>query len=634
MSTTHPEQSEQEGVEAVGGESLATLFAQVCKRYGERIAVSLGEETLSYSDLNHAANRVAATLAEEGAGAGTIVAICMERSIDMIVAMLGVVKCGAAYLPIDATYPVQRIADTLDDAAPVAVITSRSVESRLFDVAIKCLPLEDLKRRECERPVAADVHAQSPAYVIYTSGSTGRPKGVVVSHGNVVRLLRETEPWFHFTQRDVWTMFHSFAFDFSVWEIWGCLLTGGRLAIVPFAVSRSPQDFYALLLRERVTVLNQTPSAFVLLNDVDEWLRSKLSLRVVIFGGEALSLGLLRGWIERHGDNSPQLVNMYGITETTVHVTYRRIFAADIDDRESLIGEPIPDMQVYLLDDELRPVADGEEGEICVGGGGVTLGYLNRPELTAERFCADPARLDGSRLYRSGDLARRRADGELVYLGRRDFQVKINGFRIELGEVEAAIAQHPAVKQVSVVAEENTRLVAYFSTAHGSQLPANELSEFLGKRLPTHMMPSLYRQVQGFSLNANGKVDRAALRSVATSPKMRQQPSVRSSSPMEESVAAIWRRVLNVQKVSHDDNFFDVGGTSLLLIAVRTGLQERLGRAIPITWLFECTTVRALSRRLDEPTGLVAAGAGNVVANAGKQRAVFARARAARGEAR
>jgi amino acid adenylation domain-containing protein len=633
MSTTNPAQREEQSVEAIGGESLATLFAKVCERYGERTAVTLGEESLSYYDLNRASNRVAAALVEEGAGTGTIVAICMERSIDMIVAMLGVVKCGAAYLPIDATYPVQRIAETVEDAAPVAVITSRSVGSRPLGVAVRCLPIEDLKRQACVRPLAADMPEQSPAYVIYTSGSTGRPKGVVVSHRNVVRLLRETKPWFHFTQRDVWTMFHSFAFDFSVWEIWGCLLTGGRLVIIPFAVSRSPQEFYALLLRERVTVLNQTPSAFVLLNDVDEWLRSKLSLRVVIFGGEALSLGLLRGWIERHGDESPQLVNMYGITETTVHVTYRRMFVADVDDRESLIGKPIPDMQVYLLDEQLRPVVDGEEGEICVGGGGVALGYLNRPELTEERFCADPARQDGSRLYRSGDLARRRADGELVYLGRRDFQVKINGFRIELGEVEAAIAQHPSVKQVTVVGEENARLVAYFSTAHGSELPALELSGFLSDRLPVHMMPSLYRQVPNFPLNGNGKVDRAALRSVTASPKTRQQPTVRSSSPTEDSVAAIWRRVLNVQRVSHDDNFFDVGGTSLLLIALRTELQERLGRAIPITWLFECTTVRALSRRLNEPVGAAAAAAGNVVANARKQRALFARTRAARGVA-
>jgi amino acid adenylation domain-containing protein len=596
--------------------------------------VSLGEESLSYDELHRAANRVAAALVEEGSGAGTIVAICMERSIDMVIAMLGVVKCGAAYLPIDSAYPRQRIADTLEDAAPVAVITSRSVESRLFDVAVKRLAIEDLKQHDSVGPVAEDVQEQSPAYVIYTSGSTGRPKGVMVSHRNVVRLLRETEQWFHFTQRDVWTMFHSFAFDFSVWEIWGCLLTGGRLVIVPFAVSRSPQDFYGLLVREHVTVLNQTPSAFVLVNDVDEWLRTKLSLRVVIFGGEALSPGLLRGWIERHGDASPQLVNMYGITETTVHVTYRRIFAADIDDRESLIGEPIPDMQVFLLDEQLRPVADGEEGEICVGGGGVALGYLNRPELTAERFCLDPARSDGSRIYRSGDLARRRADGELIYLGRRDFQVKINGFRIELGEVETAIAQHPAIRQVTVLGEGDTRLVAYFSTVHDSQLSATDLSGFLSERLPTHMMPSLYRRVMDFPLNANGKVDRAALRTIATSPQARQHAAVQASSPIEELVAEVWRRVLNLQQISYDDNFFDVGGTSVLLIAVRSGLQERLKRTIPITWLFECTTVRTLARRLKEPAGVVAVGAGNVVANARKLRTMFVRTRAARGDGR
>ena len=408
----------------------------------------------------------------------------------------------------------------MEDAKPVAVITSGETARRLRDCATGWLRVEDLKRRGGVSAVDVRVEAEAPAYVIYTSGSTGRPKGVVVSHRSVARLLKQTEPWFGFTERDVWTMFHSFAFDFSVWEIWGCLLSGGRLVVVPFAVSRSPEEFYALLVKERVTVLNQTPSAFALLSAADERLQATLRLRMVIFGGEALALGSLRGWIARHGDAAPRLVNMYGITETTVHVTYRRIFAADANERESLIGEAIPGMQVHLLDEQLRPVADGEAGEICVGGSGVALGYLKRPELTAERFVAGPFGAAGARMYCSGDLARRRADGELVYLGRRDCQVKINGFRIELGEVEAALALHPAVRQACVIAADGPRLIAYYTT-EVAQLSAAELSEFLAARLPAHMMPSRYKQWERFELNANGKMDRAAL-AQAASPDLTQ----------------------------------------------------------------------------------------------------------------
>ena len=631
MTTTHPEENEAEEMAAgCEAESLAAMFARVCERFGERVAVTLGDESLSYYDLNRASNRVAAALLEQGAETGTIVAICMERSIDMIVAMLGVMKCGAAYLPVDPAYPARRIVETMEDAEPVAVITSGETAARLGACASGWLRMEELKRRGGVGAVDVRVKAEAPAYVIYTSGSTGRPKGVVVSHRNLARLLQHTEAWFEFTERDVWTMFHSFAFDFSVWEIWGCLLSGGRLVVVPFALSRSPEEFYALLVKERVTVLNQTPSAFALLNAVDERLQAKLTLRVMIFGGEALALSSLRGWMARHGDALPQLVNMYGITETTVHVTYRRIFAADADERESLIGEAIPDMQVHLLDAQLRPVADGEAGEICVGGGGVALGYLKRPELTAERFVADPFGAAGTRMYRSGDLARRRADGELVYLGRRDFQVKINGFRIELGEVEAALALHPAVRQACVIAAEGPRLIAWYMT-DGARLSAAEMSEFLALKLPGHMMPSLYRQVERFALNANGKVDRAAL-AQAASPYLTHAAAPRTGSPMEQMVSEIWSTALGSEEYSFDDNFFDAGGTSLLLIAVRRSLQERLGREIPIAWMLECTTVRALARRLTESAEVTVAAmiSDEVKENARRRRDMFARARAAR----
>ena len=617
--TTHPETiSANENVRGQRGDSLASLFARVCGRFGDRIAVSCGNDSIRYDELDGASNRVAGALKAEGAGAGTIVAICLPRSIEMIVAMLGVVKAGAAYLPLDPAYPMQRIEETIADAAPIAVIAGEGFEG-------KCLRLNELLRRGVQlKDVAVDPDA--PAYVIYTSGSTGRPKGVVVSHRNLVRLLRETQRWFQFDERDVWTMFHSFAFDFSVWEIWGALLHGGRLVIVPFAVSRSPEEFYALVRDERVTVLNQTPSAFVLFNEVDARMQANLALRVVVFGGEALSLGSLRGWMGRHGDDAPQLVNMYGITETTVHVTYRRVFAADVDERESLIGEPIADMQVYLLDEQLRPVSDGDEGEICVGGGGVALGYLNRPELTAERFVADPFAA-GGRLYRSGDLARRRADGELVYLGRRDFQVKINGFRIELGEVEAAMALVDRVKQACVITD-GGRLMAFYSTVDALPIEKSEVSRALAVKMPKHMLPSIYQHVAQFPLNANGKVDRGALALPASGAT---RSAVRGSS-MEAAVSAVWASVLGSDDFGLDENFFDVGGSSLLLIAVRSQLQEKLAREIAVVSMFECTTVKTLAARLQEPDQATTAAqdADKVFDNARRQRDAFARARAAR----
>src|SRR5579871_1426982 len=340
------------------------------------------------------------------------------------------------------------------------------------------------------------VGPENLAYVIFTSGSTGKPKGVMVTHANVVRLLKSTEPWFDFDEKDVWTMFHSYAFDFSVWEIWGSLMTGARLVLVPYWVTRSPQDFYNLLAQEKVTVLNQTPAAFYQVIQVEESGYAKpLSLRYVIFGGEALNFTNLRPWFKRHGDAHPQLVNMYGITETTVHVTYRPLTVDDAEgETRSLIGVPIPDLRLYLLDARQQSVPVGVVGEICVGGDGVAKGYLNRPELTAERFVADPfSGSSGARMYKSGDLGRFLNNGDLEYMGRGDNQVKIHGFRIELGEIEAALAQHPNVRQCAVMARKDgpgeNKLVAYVVPVNGSVPDTAHLREFLQSKLPAHMIP-------------------------------------------------------------------------------------------------------------------------------------------------
>ncbi|MBB5056307.1 amino acid adenylation domain-containing protein [Granulicella aggregans] len=638
------------GIDAVSstlasGSSLADCFEQICRKFPDRTAITCGRETISYGDLNQRANRIAqGLLAAHGRtevnDSPQIVAIYLDRSIAQISSMLGVVKAGFAYLPIDSTYPSARIAQTLEDAAPLAVITDGRLAAGLPSISGVVLIHDQLGISETALDPEQRSTADSLAYVMYTSGSTGKPKGVLVTHGNVMRLFAQTDPWFHFNEHDVWTMFHSFAFDFSVWEIWGPLLTGGRLVIVPFEVSRSSEEFYALLSEERVTVLNQTPSAFSLIDQVEEaGPVLPLALRYVIFGGEALQYRALRNWFKRHGDQQPQLINMYGITETTVHVTYRVVTETDAHaETDSPIGEPIPDLQLYVLDADLKPVTEGEEGELCIGGAGVARGYLNRPELTAQRFIADPFGEAGSLLYRSGDLARRRADGQLIYLGRNDNQVKINGFRIELGEVEAAIAEYPGVRQVFVTAHADhtgrQRLAAYFVTESGTKLESHTLREFLTPRSPAQMMPAFYIQMESFPLTNNGKVDRKALPTPTTGSAA---PAAEAGTPMQERVAAIWREVLEAPNVGLDDNFFDIGGSSILLIRIRAELQKQLDRQIPITWMFEFTSIRILADKLrEEPESVAPSSAvGSVLSaaqeQARKQREAFARMRAAKG---
>jgi amino acid adenylation domain-containing protein len=521
---------------------------------------------------------------------------------------------------------------------------AEGLSDQFSQLSVTTLRLDELllseRSTEVENPPIA-AGEDDLAYLMYTSGSTGKPKGVMVTHRNVIRLLDQTDPWFHFNSSDVWTMFHSIAFDFSVWEIWGCLLTGGRLVIVPFAVSRSPRDFYDLLSTEQVTVLSQTPSAFSMLIQVEQSIKPMpLSLRLVIFGGEALQYRKLVPWFQHHGDTAPQLVNMYGITETTVHVTYRPIKAEEAASvQESLIGTPIPDMQLHLLDAFGKPVARGEIGELYVGGGGVTRGYLNRPLLNEERFILDPfAQSPGARLYRSGDLARLRSDGEMVYLGRNDSQVKINGFRIELGEVEAAMATAPGVQQSCVVVHTdgngNQRLAAYFVSSSETEPTARTLGEFFVGRLPAHMRPSSYTRLQELPLTVNGKLDQAALPKplVGSDVADREDAVPQSLSETEERVARIFQDALDLRRIGPDDNFFDCGGTSLLLIDAHLRLQAQFERLIPVTMMFECPTVRSLAKRLssDRPSS---SQSNAVQQRAQKARGAFARARAAKGVA-
>ncbi|MEU3831006.1 amino acid adenylation domain-containing protein, partial [Streptomyces sp. NPDC029080] len=443
-------------------------------------------------------------------------------------------------------------------------------------------------------------HPHHPAYVIYTSGSTGRPKGVVNTHHNVVRLFDATRRWFDFGPDDVWTLFHSYAFDFSVWELWGALLHGGRLVVVSYEVSRTPGAFLDLLAEHGVTVLNQTPSAFHQLAQADASGPRRLALRLVVFGGEALRLSRLADWYRRHPDDAPVLVNMYGITETTVHVTYQPLTRELVTGAAaSVIGTGIPDLRTYVLDGALRLVPPGVVGELYVAGAGVARGYLGRPGLTAERFVADPyAPEPGARMYRTGDLVRWNADGELEFVGRADHQVKIRGFRIEPGEIEAVLAGHPGVAEAAVVVhgEESgdARLVAYAVPRADQQI--EDLREFMQERLPDHMVPATVVLLDRLPLTANGKLDKAAL----PEPDFAAPVSGREArTPQEQIVCDLFAQVLGLPRVGVDDDFFGLGGHSLLATALIARIRAAFGVELELRALFEGPTPAVVASLLD-----------------------------------
>ncbi|HSF41611.1 MAG TPA: amino acid adenylation domain-containing protein, partial [Thermoanaerobaculia bacterium] len=584
---------------------LHELFALQAQARPTAVAVSFEDRELSYGELDERSGRLARRLRAAGVGPEVPVALCLERSPELVVALLAVLKAGGAYVPIDPAYPRDRQAYILADSGARVLLSERALAGGLSAVGVRTILLDE-PGEDLPAPQAGGLPPgatpESLAYVIYTSGSTGRPKGVLVRHANVVRLFRETEPWFGFDERDVWTLFHSPAFDFSVWEIWGALLYGGRLVVVPWAVSRSPEDFHDLLRREGVTVLNQTPSAFRQLVAADAARGGELALRQVIFGGEALELQALRPWFERHGDERPRLVNMYGITETTVHVTWRPLTAADLAANGSPIGRAIPDLDLRVLDRSGQPVPVGVAGELCVGGAGLARGYLGRPELTAGRFVPDPfGESPGARLYRSGDLVRYRASGDLEHLGRIDHQVKIRGFRIELGEIETALAAFPGVREAVVAVREDRRgdrTLAAWVAAPAPRPAAGELRAFLRERLPEYMVPATFVFLDALPLTANGKVDRRAL-PAPDEGRVAREASAAPAAGIEREIAAVWQEVLGVERVGVDDNFFDLGGHSLRLVEVQTRLREALGRDVPVVELFRHPTVAALATYLE-----------------------------------
>ncbi|MFI0790722.1 amino acid adenylation domain-containing protein [Streptomyces lydicus] len=574
--------------------TLPQLFEFQVRRSPDNVAIVHDGERMTYDALNRAANRLAHHLIGQGIGAEDIVAIVLPRSLEMVVAIIAVTKAGAAYLPVDPNYPAERIDYLITDARPTAMLVTGEDSS---DVRAEKLLRLDLGAPETAAalnlqpdtdPTDADrrrpASAAHPAYVIYTSGSTGKPKGVVMAHHGAVRLFSATEERFAFGPDDVWTLFHSFSFDFSVWEMWGPLLHGGRLVVVSHEVTRSPWEFLDLLVTERVTVLSQTPSAFYQLIQAErerpETAR-ELDLRVVVFDGEILDVRRLAEWYERHPDNAPVMVNMYGITEAAVHATY-----AELDRRtpgsidRSPIGTALRDLTIHVLGPGLERLPVGSVGELYVSGPGLARGYLRHPGLTAERFVASPHE-PGRRMYRTGDLACWTATGQLEFVGRADAQVQVRGFRVEPGEIEAALTDHPGVDQAVVLPWETgpggTRLAAYVvAGAEPGAADPDGWREYLGRTLPEYMVPSAFITLDALPLTVNGKLDRRALPAPDLSAvAVGRPPRTRE----EEILCGLVAELLGVPTVGTDHGFVSLGGDSIAAVRL-VGRARRAGLSL------------------------------------------------------
>ncbi|TQV77376.1 amino acid adenylation domain-containing protein [Aliikangiella marina] len=597
----------------------------------DSVALVLGTQCLTYRELNVRANKIAHYLVASGICQDDKVGLYVNRSIEMVIGILAIVKAGAAYVPIDPAIPKNRTQFIVNDSRIDNILTEKSFFKQLDDyldtinVNINYLCIEggedklgnDLlfegQSQDNVKLKSKDI-LSSLAYVIYTSGSTGNPKGVLIEHANITNLLSSCQGVFDLKQSDIWTLFHSFAFDFSVWELWGCLTNSAKLIIIPQQTAQSPEDFYELLLQEKVTILNQTPSMFKEVISVDNKLQKSLSLKNIIFGGEALDFSILKSWFERHPEDSPRLVNMYGITETTVHVTFHPIKKEEAAGLTySTIGKKLPHLELYILSEQMNLLPKGLQGEIYVGGSGVARGYINSEQLNKAHFVPNPFK-EKERLYKTGDLGRFLSDGNVQYLGRKDHQIKIRGFRIELGEIEKVICNHNAVSSsVAIVhesSENDRRIIVYvvLKTKYREQLEnssTRELTDHILKTaqayLPKYMLPSAVIAIESIPLTVNGKLDKKSLPSPLDSlsdASTYQAPD----SEIESKLCDLWQNTLKVNKVGTNDNFFKLGGHSLLATRLVSAIRREFNIEMPIRTLFEYPTVKELSEIVKSTT--------------------------------
>jgi len=590
-------------------------FREQGERTPDNTAVTAEDKKLTYRELNRRADRLTRQLKRKGAGIDTIVGLLLEPSIEMITAMLGILKSGSAYLPIDPAIPQNRRDSILRDGGIRILLVDKentviSQKSDQENILIReLLVIDEENTPEPVEPgenIEQIHHPNSLAYIIYTSGTTGKPKGVMIEHKNVVRLMANGDHLFNFNTRDTWTMFHSYYFDFSVWEMYGALLFGGKLVMIPRITAMDTRLFLELITKEIVTVLNQTPTAFYnLVNEELDHNRKQLNLKYVIFGGEALMPVKLREWKLKYPET--RLINMYGITETTVHVTYKQIGEKEIDLNLSNIGRPLPTFRAYVMDNNLKLAPPGVCGELCVGGDGVGRGYINSPELTKEKFVENPYK-PGEILYRSKDLVKIKENREMEYLGRIDHQVKIRGYRIELGEIETHLLKHPGIKEAVVEAREkpgkdtgrDKYLCAYIVPASAppdQSCRESELREYLAGELPSYMQPTYFVILQRFPLSPNGKINRRALPDPFDANITGTANNyIPPRNEMERKLVKIWQEVLNLERIGVRDDFFEIGGHSLKATQVLSRIYKETNAKIELKTIFQYPTIEGLTK--------------------------------------
>ncbi|MGH9683823.1 MAG: non-ribosomal peptide synthetase [Candidatus Acidiferrales bacterium] len=608
--------------------TIAHLFEEIAATHADSVAVVSGANELTYAELNLRANRLAHRLRRMGVAPETMVGCCIERSLELIVALLAVLKAGGAYVPLDPSYPGERLQFMIEDTRTPVMLTQKSLAPA---VQIRSdLPVIFIDEASAQSSASDDLNpapAGGPtnlAYVMYTSGSTGQPKGVMVENRAIVRLVRNTN-FCHFGADEVFLQFAPISFDASTLEIWGPLLNGGRLVMMP-PQAASLEDLGRAIGTHKVTTLWLTSGLFNLM--VEQRLEDLRSVRQLLAGGDVLSPRHVRTVLAELPNC--RLINGYGPTENTTFTCCHTMRHGERVPESVPIGRPISNTRAYILDERMSPVTPGVTGELYAGGDGVARGYLNDPKTTADKFLQDPFSSEpNARMYRTCDLARWREDGAVEFLGRVDSQVKILGHRIEPGEVETVLRMHSGVQQVCVVPysgeDGSKRLVAYFVPVVDSGVSPLELRAFLAGKLPPYMLPALFVEMAALPLSANGKIDRQALPEPIFAAEA-SASSETSATLTEKTIVDLWKRILRVERVGLDDNFFDLGGDSLLLVAVHSNLRKALQVEIPVMDLFEFTTVRTLARHLEERNP-GAPSFSETQEQARKQRDAFARQR-------
>lgn len=597
--------------------SLSDLFSQTVASHKQQTALIFGDKRYTYEELNARSNSWAnyirakfKQLYDNEMPSDTLVALCVDRNEDMIFGMLGILKAGGAYVPIDTNYPHERINYIINHSKASMLLTHKVHEKLNLDFpASHIIFMDDETIQQSpnfvNQKLTCTINAKDIAYVLYTSGSTGKPKGVAVSHENVICLFESLKKQFQISEQDIWSLFHTFCFDISVWEIWGAFLFGGSLLIIPYETTRDPKQFYQLIKDEKVSVLTQTASAFQMFINEDSHTENKLThLRYVAFVGESLKVSILRTWVEKYGTQQPRLANMYGITETTVYTNYKFVEQIDINRGRDNIGWPLEEFSMCVMDENMQWCPVGIVGEICIGGRGLSRGYLYRDDLTKEKFIPDPyAEFLGleknTRLYRTGDLGRWMEDGSIEYLGRKDFQIKLRGFRIELGEIESALGSYESISHTAVLLKgegDSAYLAAYYTVKPGSQVDVGKLMSHLKSFLPEYMVPKTFTELSSFPMTVNGKIDRRELHTYQD--KINQSSEHNSlASPLEHEIAMIWASILkiDVKQIGSSSNFFELGGNSLLVVKMLTLVSNKMAKDLSLSQFISVPTIASLS---------------------------------------